>query len=307
MSPHTNPLLSRTTSRTALAATRAKRALAPLGALRPAQAAPRLALRSSAWVALALLVACASGCKTATKDSASAGSTRSDDALGTAKAAAKTATAHPAAPKGHSAGSAAAGGRAPTTRGGPDPEGGDFSLEEATAGLGGTGSGLKAKLETDQGTLECELWPDKAPTTVANFVGLARGTRPWLKAGAWVKEPLYDGTPFHRIIKGFMIQGGDPLGTGQGGPGYVIKDEVWPGAHHRERGLLCMANRGPNTNGSQFFIMDGSAPHLDGGYTVFGKCGPDAVVEKLASTPLDPHSRQPVKAPVMKRVTVSRG
>lgn len=187
---------------------------------------------------------------------------------------------------------------------GGDPEKGDFTLQEALKGLPGTGS-PKARIETDLGTLECELYDDKAPITVANFVGLARGTRPWKNPkGDWVNEPAYDGTVFHRIIKGFMIQGGDAEGTGRGGPGYVFKDEVWDGARHDRRGLLCMANRGPNTNGAQFFILDGPAPHLDRGYTIFGHCGPDALVEKLASVPVV--GERPTKAPVIKRVTITR-
>lgn len=166
-----------------------------------------------------------------------------------------------------------------------DPVKGKFDIEDAGKGLKGEGY-FKASIDTTAGKLECELWHDKAPITVANFVGLARGIRPWKspKDDKWVKKPLYDGTPFHRVIKGFMIQGGDPNHNGSGGPGYVIPDEIWEDAHHDERGLICMANRGPNTNGSQFFIMDGAAAHLDGGYTIFGKCGPDEVIEKIAST-----------------------
>lgn len=187
-----------------------------------------------------------------------------------------------------------------------DPVQGKFTLEDATKGLGGKGERLYADMETSLGKLECELWPDKAPLTVANFVGLARGNRPWKdKDGKWVKKPLYDGTVFHRVVKGFMIQGGDPNKDGSGGPGYVIPDEIWEDAHHDKRGLLCMANRGPNTNGSQFFIMDGSAPHLDNGYTIFGKCGPDEVIEKIASTPtLGDRAKEP---PQIKKVTVRRG
>jgi len=167
-----------------------------------------------------------------------------------------------------------------------DPVHGKFSLDEASAGLAGKGP-LVAEIETDEGKLVCDLYDDKAPVTVANFVGLARGLRPFKAPdGKWTKKPAYDGTTFHRVIKGFMIQGGDPSGTGAGEPGYVIPDEVWPGAAHDQRGLLCMANRGPNTNGQQFFIMDGVAKHLDSGYTIFGKCGPDAVIEKLASVPV---------------------
>jgi peptidyl-prolyl cis-trans isomerase A (cyclophilin A) len=188
---------------------------------------------------------------------------------------------------------------------GSDPLDGKFSLAEATAGLAGAGK-LYAELFTDLGKLHCELFEDKAPITVANFVGLARGLRPWkAREGGWVKRPLYDGTVFHRVIRGFMIQGGDPLGTGAGDPGFVIPDEVWPGASHDKRGLLCMANRGKNTNGSQFFILDAPARHLDGGYTIFGHCGPDAVIDALASVPVaGDRSQKPTK---LKKVTISRG
>ncbi len=183
-----------------------------------------------------------------------------------------------------------------------DPLHGKFSLADATAELAGKGP-LVAEIETDEGKLVCDLYDDKAPVTVANFVGLARGLRPFKAPdGKWTKKPAYDGTTFHRVIKGFMIQGGDPSGTGAGEPGYVIPDEVWPGAAHDQRGLLCMANRGPNTNGQQFFIMDGVARHLDGGYTIFGKCGPDAVIEKLASVSVrGDHSVTPSK---IKKITI---
>jgi peptidyl-prolyl cis-trans isomerase A (cyclophilin A) len=164
-----------------------------------------------------------------------------------------------------------------------DPLAGKFSLEDATKGLTGTGA-LYAEIQTELGKLECELYEDKAPITVANFIGLARGLRPFKQPdGKWAKKNGYDGTTFHRVIKGFMIQGGDPLGSGSGEPGYVIPDEIWDGAHHDERGQLCMANRGKNTNGMQFFIMDGVAKHLDGGYTIFGKCAPEEVITKLSS------------------------
>jgi peptidyl-prolyl cis-trans isomerase A (cyclophilin A) len=164
-----------------------------------------------------------------------------------------------------------------------DPTHGEFTLAQATEGMTGSGK-LLATIDTDLGTLDCELYDDKAPITVANFVGLARGTRPWKKGSEWVKTPLYEGTVFHRVAKGFMVQGGDPDGNGTGGPGYMIKNEIIPGAIH-ERGILSMARRGDHvdTAGSQFFVMDGRSPHLDGGYAIFGKCTPDAVVEKLAS------------------------
>jgi peptidyl-prolyl cis-trans isomerase A (cyclophilin A) len=185
-----------------------------------------------------------------------------------------------------------------------DPLNGKFTLDDATAGLAGKGA-LSAQIDTELGKLDCELYSDKAPITVANFVGLARGLRPFKAPdGKWTKKPAYDGTTFHRVIKGFMIQGGDPSGTGAGEPGYVIPDEIWPGATHDKRGLLCMANRGPNTNGQQFFIMDAAALHLDHGYTIFGMCGPDAVIEKLASVEVQvDHSVKPTK---IKKITVSR-
>ena len=185
-----------------------------------------------------------------------------------------------------------------------DPLRGVFTLETAIAGLPGKGV-LMADIKTDLGKLECELFADKAPITVANFVGLARGLRDYKNPkGDWVKAPAYDGTTFHRVVKGFMIQGGDPEGTGRGEPGYVIPDEVWENAYHSERGLLCMANRGPNTNSMQFFIMDGSAPHLDSGYTIFGKCGPEATVEKLSSVEVD--GDRSVKPTKIEKITIRR-
>ncbi len=193
---------------------------------------------------------------------------------------------------------------ADTTAASGDPHGGKFTIEDATKDLPGNGK-LMADIDTDAGKLECELYADKAPTTVANFIGLARGTRAWKKKGKWVTEPLYDGTVFHRVIKGFMIQGGDPNGNGSGGPGFQIPDEIWPGAKHDERGQLCMANRGPNTNGSQFFIMDGKAAHLDGGYTIFGKCSPESVIEKIAATPV--RGDRASDPPKIKSVKIRRG
>jgi peptidyl-prolyl cis-trans isomerase A (cyclophilin A) len=186
-----------------------------------------------------------------------------------------------------------------------DPVRGKFTLADATLGLKSKGR-LFAELDTDKGKLRCELFEDKAPNTVANFVGLARGLRPFKdpKTSEWVKRPAYDGTGFHRIIKGFMIQGGDPTGTGAGEPGYVFADEVWPGATHDRRGLLCMANRGPNTNGMQFFILDGPAKHLDASFTIFGRCTPDSVIEKLAN--VEVRAERAVKPPTIKKVTVLR-
>jgi len=185
-----------------------------------------------------------------------------------------------------------------------DPLAGKFTLADATRGLAGSGP-LAATLETELGKLECKLYDDKAPITVANFIGLARGIRPWKDPdGKWVKKPAYDGTVFHRVIKGFMIQGGDPKGNGSGEPGYVIPDEIWENALHDRPGLLCMANRGPNTNGAQFFITDAAAPHLDRNYTIFGECGPEEMVHKVAS--VDVIGERPKSAPKIKSVKIHR-
>lgn len=117
---------------------------------------------------------------------------------------------------------------------------------------------LKAQIKTNKGDISVKLFPDEAPLTVTNFVNLAQ-------------RGYYDGVVFHRVINDFMIQGGDPTGTGRGGPGYQFKDECTPERRHDDAGVLSMANAGPGTNGSQFFITHGPQPHLDGKHTVFGK------------------------------------
>jgi peptidyl-prolyl cis-trans isomerase A (cyclophilin A) len=185
-----------------------------------------------------------------------------------------------------------------------DPLKGKWTLDDAEKGLP-AGKQLVATIDTDLGALECKLEGDKAPLTVANFIGLARGTRPWKTPdGKWEKKAAYDGTTFHRIVKGFMIQGGDAKKNGQGEPGYVIPDEIWEDANHDRPGLLCMANRGPNTNGAQFFITDDAAPHLDNGYTIFGECGPVDMVHKLAS--VEVVGERPKTPPVIKKITITR-
>ncbi len=187
-----------------------------------------------------------------------------------------------------------------------DPAKGTFTLEEATKGLSGSGP-LTAKIETTQGTFTCELYDKQAPNTVANFVGLARGLRPFKdKSGQWTKKPFYDGLIFHRVIPGFMIQGGDPLGVGIGNPGYKFGDEFSPDLKFDKPGLLAMANAGPGTNGSQFFITEGTPEHLTGHHTIFGHCDPLSVFTKIATVARGPRDK-PTTDVVMKHVIISRG
>jgi len=154
------------------------------------------------------------------------------------------------------------------------------------------GQKLGAILHTSVGDIHCDLWPEVAPVTVRNFVQLSEGTREWTDPLTREKrtDPLYDGTVFHRVIEGFMIQGGDPTGTGRGGPGYRFEDETSPDVGFDEPGLLAMANSGPNTNGSQFFITDSTPHHLDGKHTIFGKCDLD-VVRKILAQPKHPEAQ----------------
>ncbi len=148
-----------------------------------------------------------------------------------------------------------------------------------------------AVIQTSLGTIKVRLFKSKAPITVENFIGLATGKKEWTdpKTNKKVKgKSLYAGTVFHRVIPGFMIQGGDPLGQGIGGPGYQFQDEVSPLDSFGNPGILAMANAGPNTNGSQFFITVAPTPHLNGRHTIFGEVvqGLD-VVNKIASGPRD--------------------
>jgi peptidyl-prolyl cis-trans isomerase A (cyclophilin A) len=176
----------------------------------------------------------------------------------------------------------------PTTT---DPEAGDFTMEEALADLPEGPGPLRAIIETDLGTVTCELFPDKAPIGVANFVGLARGKRAWKDPATkkWVKRRFYDGLLFHRVIDNFVVQGGDPLGTGFGGPGYKFINEI-AGLTH-VAGALAYANSGADTNGSQFYITETPQPGLDGDYTIFGACEPLDVISTLAAVPVDPEKK----------------
>lgn len=186
-----------------------------------------------------------------------------------------------------------------------------IALDEATKGLKGTGS-LEAKLEIDQkgkplGTLVCELFEEKAPKTVANFVGLARGVRPFkdTKSGAWVKRPFYDGLTFHRVVPGYLIQGGDPLGNSNGTPGYRFDDEIVADLSFDKPAVLAMASMGPGTNGSQFFITEVPATDLTGKHSVFGTCAPADLVAKIANVPTGAH-KAPIDPVVLKKVTIQR-
>jgi peptidyl-prolyl cis-trans isomerase A (cyclophilin A) len=147
---------------------------------------------------------------------------------------------------------------------------------------------LYATLHTTKGDVEIKLFPDHAPKTVKNFTDLATGSREWTdpRTGAKSTAPLYDGTVFHRVINGFMIQGGDPLGTGTGGPGYRFADEFHPELGFDRPYLLAMANAGPGTNGSQFFITVGKTPHLNRKHTIFGEVtAGTGVVDAIATAP----------------------
>jgi peptidyl-prolyl cis-trans isomerase A (cyclophilin A) len=165
-----------------------------------------------------------------------------------------------------------------------------------------------ATLHTTLGPVVIRLYPQQAPQTVDNFVGLAEGTREWRdpRSGRQSATPLYNGTVFHRVIDGFMIQGGDPLGTGTGGPGYQFGDEFHPGLRFDRPYLLAMANAGPGTNGSQFFITVGPTPHLNDRHTIFGEVvqGTD-VVDAIGNAETDGRDR-PVKEIAIDSVTIDR-
>ena len=162
-----------------------------------------------------------------------------------------------------------------------------------------------AIIETSKGTITAELFEKDAPVTVANFVGLATGTKEYkdLKTGQTKKSHFYDGLVFHRVIPNFMIQGGDPLGVGTGGPGYQFQDEIVPSLTFDKPGKLAMANAGPGTNGSQFFITVAPTPWLNGHHTIFGQVttGQD-VVNAIATTDRDPSDR-PKTPVVIKSIT----
>ena len=168
------------------------------------------------------------------------------------------------------------------------------------------GDGLFAELHTTHGDIILKLEYEKTPVTVANFVSLAEGTNPHVSEEFKGKK-YYDGLTFHRVMQGFMIQGGDPTGTGRGNPGYRFKDEFVDSLVHNRKGVLSMANGGPKTNGSQFFITHAPAPHLDGRHTVFGEVvyGLE-VVDSIASVPVSQGDNRPVTQVTMEKVDIVR-
>jgi peptidyl-prolyl cis-trans isomerase A (cyclophilin A) len=167
---------------------------------------------------------------------------------------------------------------------------------------------LTATLRTNQGTIVIRLFPDHAPKTVRNFVELAEGGREWTdpSTGQVTTSKLYDGTIFHRVIPDFMIQGGDPLGTGRGGPGYKFADEIHPDLRFDRPYLLAMANAGPGTNGSQFFVTVAPTPWLNGKHTIFGEVVQGADVVDLISRLKSGSQDRPVEDVVVESVTIER-
>jgi len=166
-----------------------------------------------------------------------------------------------------------------------------------------------AHFTTSAGNFTARLFDAETPNTVANFTGLADGSKEWTdpRTGRKVTQPYYNGTIFHRVIDGFMIQGGDPLGQGTGGPGYTFADEFHAKLRHSKAGILSMANRGPNTNGGQFFITLAETPWLDNKHSVFGEItdGMD-VVKKIGTTTTSKPGDRPVKPITIESVTIER-
>ena len=171
-------------------------------------------------------------------------------------------------------------------------------------------TGPTVVMDTSMGRITCRLFDKQAPLTTANFIGLADGTKDWTDPVTHAKmhgKSLYDGTQFHRVIPNFMVQGGDPTATGMGDPGYYTPDEIVPGLNFDVPGRLAMANSGPNTDGSQFFVTEMAVPQLDQHYTIVGQCDQPsvAVVASIARVPRDPQDK-PLDPVVLKKVFIVR-
>jgi peptidyl-prolyl cis-trans isomerase A (cyclophilin A) len=171
-------------------------------------------------------------------------------------------------------------------------------------------TGPTAILDTSMGRMTCRLFEKEAPLTVANFIGLAEGTKPWTDPVSKKKmksKRFYDGTTFHRVIPEFMIQGGDPTATGTGDPGYMFADEFDPNLNFDVPGRMAMANSGPGTNGSQFFITEVPTTHLNQKHTIFGQCDQPSlsVVSAIARVQRDPDDK-PVQPVILNKVTIVR-
>jgi len=169
-----------------------------------------------------------------------------------------------------------------------------------------------AVFDTTVGKLRCKLFEKETPITVKNFIDLATGAKDWTNPVSHVtkhKTPLYDGTIFHRVIPNFMIQGGDPAGNGSGDPGYTFKDEIVSTLTFDRPGRLAMANSGPNTNGSQFFITEVPTPHLNGRHTIFGQCDDATVVlvKQIARMASDPSDNRPFRPVKIVHISIVRG
>jgi len=169
-----------------------------------------------------------------------------------------------------------------------------------------------AVFDTSVGKLHCKLFEKETPITVKNFIDLATGAKDWTNPVSHVtkhKTPLYDGTIFHRVIPNFMIQGGDPAGNGSGDPGYTFKDEIVSTLTFDRPGRLAMANSGPNTNGSQFFITEVPTPHLNGRHTIFGQCDDATVVlvKQIARMASDPSDNRPFRPVKIVHISIVRG
>src|SRR5664279_1922340 len=172
------------------------------------------------------------------------------------------------------------------------------ATKPATAPSAASTEPVQAVFETTLGKITCTLFPDKTPVTVDNFIGLATGKKDWKNPSNGARmhnRPLYDGTIFHRVIPNFMVQGGDPLGNGTGGPGFSFKDE-FSDLTFDQPGRLAMANSGPGTNGSQFFITEVPTPHLNGKHTIFGQCDNIDLVKQITRVATDPRNDRPFTA-----------